>query len=998
MAAYEFQAWARSASYIHAPGSYVVSCSGTHTMYIRNDNFTHVLVGDVYRSGRIAASLDLRIGLVGFAVPLRGVGQTSFRCSIEPAASSIAVYPAQNVPDLLEFSEVPGRGYLLTSAFALPVQNLQNSPLTVEFTVEKPMGLEGEYFVREARPLQSRRENDGADPGYVGELSIAPGQLMLLSLELLPVVSSSLPFISCRKSRPFEITVVPSRGNSVKVPVELKCRKVDQSFLISYLDHDQSVAQAAVVFPLEYHNEHFRLKNTENVRKSHMEVDNNGIGKSTGEEMPQAASYPVLLSTHGSGIPAANHADAHKMVPSGMTDYVFGVEGFIVLAPSRFGAHNWEATGELSARHALHSLRTILQRSLSLKLTPKVPNKLTASRSMVPLPQVRLGSGIVSGHSMGAHGAWMLAVNSPDLFTCLAPLSGWINKEEYGSANAFFHLDSSSSYVDPQLKELLESSMSDAHADKLMHNVQGMDVHIRVGGVDMTTHPWYSRRMQRLLEQLQVNSTYEELPGKEHWWWDTHAANDGGVINDPLMRAFYAHCRHKAAKELASIENHDDHVNTTAASPPVPVSVKGGSLPLQVLPVPVLRRPCDRNVTLTVINPGTSAGQCGVQILQQWRIMSRSSVRLQCAPLNAPPQASKPAHNNRAAPASLPVSAPTCTLAARNVRRLSVKVGAHSALRGDEHLLINNVRFDLQALRSTATSADFQLDLCWDKVSDNSTPHRCITPTESHNLIAEKSLVNYGPIRHVYARPFCIVYGTPQSQTLRVALRNLAVYLGNAHAAAYHTHVRVLSDLEYQASRQASRSLLANIIFIGGSSMNKAMAVMYGDGTRPQSTPVASRTADGSAQLFGKLPQGVKFSSAINGATGRHHDYQFEFDSSVFDAPDQSIIFTMPFYRPAQEQARLPAGASTDAAVAMAVCIHANSAEGYLHMSRLAWSVVPPMVRTPFSSYLPDYMVLDDQLWALGMGAVLKAGYWDNEWKVSADQSYSNNFSYFERL
>ena len=32
---------------------------------------------------------------------------------------------------------------------------------------------------------------------------------------------------------------------------------------------------------------------------------------------------------------------------------------------------------------------------------------------------------------------------------------------------------------------------------------------------------------------------YEELPGKEHWWWDTAAPNDGGVVNDPQLRRFY---------------------------------------------------------------------------------------------------------------------------------------------------------------------------------------------------------------------------------------------------------------------------------------------------------------------------------------------------------------------------------------------------------------------------------------------------------------------------
>lgn len=42
--------------------------------------------------------------------------------------------------------------------------------------------------------------------------------------------------------------------------------------------------------------------------------------------------------------------------------------------------------------------------------------------------------------------------------------------------------------------------------------------------------------MHRLLQQRQINSTLEELHGKQHWWWDTSADNDGGALNDPKVR------------------------------------------------------------------------------------------------------------------------------------------------------------------------------------------------------------------------------------------------------------------------------------------------------------------------------------------------------------------------------------------------------------------------------------------------------------------------------
>jgi hypothetical protein len=110
----------------------------------------------------------------------------------------------------------------------------------------------------------------------------------------------------------------------------------------------------------------------------------------------------------------------------------------------------------------------------------------------------------------------------------------------------------------------------------------------------------------------------------------------------------------------------------------------------------------------------------------------------------------------------------------------------------------------------------------------------------------------------------------------------------------------------------------------------------------------------------------------------------------------------------------------------MAVCIHAGSAAGYLHISRLAWPVVPPMVihhfidsylayfhminvycsmslkcfhrsrksvvfnqvRAPFASYIPEFVVFDGNLWNNGFGAVKAAGYWNTTWGFDESHAY----------
>lgn len=255
-------------------------------------------------------------------------------------------------------------------------------------------------------------------------------------------------YLSCRRNKPFTVIITPSRGQQVKVQLPMQCRRLDQSFLISYVDFDHTISQAAVIFPLKYaskdyieeyevnqfgsstsdvlsdkhiecYQEIMNVVDVDNqplpnlcIKKHPLQYESNGASSSSSEDMfsmSNSSSYPVLLSMHGSGTSASNHADAHKYMPATRSDYIFGVQGYIVIAPSRFGAHNWEGIGELSARHAILSLQSILDKN---------------SRT-VGLPRLRMEQGgVVSGHSMGGHGAWLSALNAPDLFHCLAPLAG----------------------------------------------------------------------------------------------------------------------------------------------------------------------------------------------------------------------------------------------------------------------------------------------------------------------------------------------------------------------------------------------------------------------------------------------------------------------------------------------------------------------------------------------------------------------------------------------
>ena len=77
----------------------------------------------------------------------------------------------------------------------------------------------------------------------------------------------------------------------------------------------------------------------------------------------------------------------------------------------------------------------------------------------------------------------------------------------------------------------------------------------RVGADDRTVLPFLVRRVWRALRAHGARlpaalggaaadvagergvAAYKEIPAKEHWWWDTKRANDGGVNNDAEARS-----------------------------------------------------------------------------------------------------------------------------------------------------------------------------------------------------------------------------------------------------------------------------------------------------------------------------------------------------------------------------------------------------------------------------------------------------------------------------
>ncbi len=188
--------------------------------------------------------------------------------------------------------------------------------------------------------------------------------------------------------------------------------------------------------------------------------------------------------------------------------------------------------------------------------------------------------------------------------------------------------------------------------------------------------------------------------------------------------------------------------------------------------------------------------------------------------------------------------------------------------------------------------------------------------------------------------------------------------------------------LEYRAGDYAVSSGpdSCNVLLVGGPQHNKVTRQLVLE----ESGNSSSGELDGFVPFSGHVP--VSFNGIPskkerkqgenNSSIHANNVYKnwFRLGSNIFDADDQSLIFSFPF--------------SSKTHTALAVCITSNTEQGYLHASRLAWPTVPPMVRAPFSNYMPDYIVFDGNIWAEGFGGVTMAGYWDSNWQYDASQAF----------
>ncbi|CAE8684080.1 unnamed protein product, partial [Polarella glacialis] len=373
-------------------------------------------------------------------------------------------------------------------------------------------------WVRSVRPVlisvdgasTSSSNNNNIALGSAIPMDIAPGQAVRLPVPLAVTGAGGCGGTSGVAERTLELAVEGLlKGKLIRSPsirVSIRCRTGRQNFVFTFEDDDGSLQHAAAVMPL----------------------GSGGVCE---------GGCPVLLTLHGTSISASDSADSYKAKLD--TDYRFGVESAWLLAPTRHGAHNWEGPGHAAALAALRAL-------------PKVAAKLGVQ-------EPDIGRVLVAGHSMGGHGSWLLASALRDQALGLASSASWLRKDQYADSNKVMLHDIAAADVELALLALMRSAEAEFEVESQAPTLAGgLPIMMRVGSRDQTVHPWFSRRMFRTLLAAGASSadvTLTEIKGKEHWWWDTETSNDGGVVNDEQLRAFFRKCLARASGPAALSES-----------------------------------------------------------------------------------------------------------------------------------------------------------------------------------------------------------------------------------------------------------------------------------------------------------------------------------------------------------------------------------------------------------------------------------------------------------
>lgn len=214
----------------------------------------------------------------------------------------------------------------------------------------------------------------------------------------------------------------------------------------------------------------------------------------------------LFLSLHGAGVEAAGQAAA----------YEHKTWGTLVAPTNRrpFG-FDWEDWGRIDALEVLE----------------------IAERMFKPDPR-RI---YLTGHSMGGHGVWQLAVNFPDRFAAIGPAASWPDFWSYAGA-ADYEQGS-------PIEQILARAVAPSRTMQLIRNCKMHGVYILHGDADETVPVDLARRMRGSLAEFHSDFAYYEYPGGGHWWGNS-------CMDWPPMFDFFKNHVRARTSDVRRVEFH----------------------------------------------------------------------------------------------------------------------------------------------------------------------------------------------------------------------------------------------------------------------------------------------------------------------------------------------------------------------------------------------------------------------------------------------------------
>ncbi len=215
----------------------------------------------------------------------------------------------------------------------------------------------------------------------------------------------------------------------------------------------------------------------------------------------------IVLSCHGAAVQAIGQSRAYSTK-----------RWFHLVAPTnrRPYGYDWEDFGRMDAMEVLEIARKMLVHD---------PSRI-----------------YLTGHSMGGHGAWHLAVTYPDLFAAVGPSAGWLSRSSYGGRQP-------ETTDESDMESLLSRSQKSGDTVALAANLKHEGVYILHGEKDDNVPVAQARKMVEVLGGFHHDWVYHEEPGKGHWWGNEY--NDGGsaCVDWPFMFDLFS--RHALAPSSA---------------------------------------------------------------------------------------------------------------------------------------------------------------------------------------------------------------------------------------------------------------------------------------------------------------------------------------------------------------------------------------------------------------------------------------------------------------